>query len=328
MILKLLIAVALMPATVVQVSAFCTTTTPPARAFVSKRRPPVFATIYYPDEDGNMQSRAESSSIGTTTYSPPQEESYWDHHFPAAVAELDALEAGLVRSESAPLARLVAATSHADIRNIRDLHVIGLDGNHMDVAATVCEQESCVSLAVPLAFPHPCPDGNVVPEDDATAFEQCVLDNIHELDELNNQNPAQPVGQEQQATERHLEALRRTDNVELPSWWVHPGGEQQITDECNSLLRILNEDNFQVDIRNLAAAEAGFDNDYRSIVQWAAVVAVGPAGMVVRATVGHDRDGDQLETVEIPIRFPETAQGSEQLRDAVLTAVEEKGTVR
>jgi len=262
-----------------------------------------------------------------------------------AYADLEALEAGLVSTaeleagllaspdEVAPLARLVAATSHADVRNIQDMHVIGLDGNHVELAATVCEQESCVSLAVPLTFPHPC-----TPVPDTTAFQQCILDNIHELELLNDQqnNSQQP----QHATERLLEDLRRTDNVELPAWWVHPttdnaaaAAEQQpqIASECHSLLRILNEDDFQADLRHLVATVAGYDNnEHRDTVRQAAVVAVGPAGLVVRAAVLYDRgqvgDDQPLAMVDFPIAFQEgVAPDSERLREAVLTVVEQSG---
>ena len=333
--------------TVTVVSAFCA----PKRAFVSSKHQTstsVRATIYYPDGDGNIQS-AESTSGTSSLYSEEGPSSM--SHANEAYAELEALEAGLVSTaeleaglaspdEVAPLARLVAATSHADVRNIQDMHVIELDGNHVEMAATVCEQESCVSLAVPLTFPHPC---TPVP-DSTTAYQQCILDNIHELEQLNDQqnnsqqqHPSEQ--QEQQAPERLLEDLRRTDNVELPAWWVHPTADitaaaeqqQQLANECHSLLRILNEDDFQADLRHLVATVSGYDNEHRDVVRQAAVVAVGPAGLVVRATVLHERgrvgDDQPLAMVELPIAFQEgVAPDSERLREAVLTVVEQSGT--
>jgi len=146
----------------------------------------------------------------------------------------------------------------------------------------MCEEE-CVSVLVPLSFPHYC-------ETDEN-MEESVLENVEELDavaeikisEMNNNNYDD------------INLYASYTPYEYPEWWVLPGDDSlgistreviDLDDECTSIARLLNEDEFRQDIKSLATQGLfnflGMDADDFQ-VQKAIVSSVGPMGMCLRA---------------------------------------------
>lgn len=219
----------------------------------------------------------------------------------------------------AELARVAAAfcpTGKAlDLRNhIEHVDVLSVDENHMDISAVLCGGEGsdgdCVNLAVPVEFPHSCSGSNSSEE-----MEECVLDNLHELDELAEQvfNKAQWEAdheEEIEAEQRVLKYLQSFDDLpdpkDWPAWWVRPSIESvpaasgsnpydavtnNLVAECDAIRKLLNEEGFREEVGALAAVEfqqqqqRAFDYDEQWDVGQAAVAAVGPAGILVRAQI-------------------------------------------
>jgi hypothetical protein len=257
---------------------------------------PLRATVYYPSSlTGNVD-------VVTTVF----EESYFE-----ARPNEDLAKA--IQESSVPaLARLASAFSppgHAiALRDIAQVDIMGIDGNRIHLETVICEKDGCVTLAVPITFPNPCGD--------AYDLEACILDNIGVLDHKASEVLGRILWEETnfeqiQASARQLEACQSTDGVQLPFWWVQPTSE--LLHECAFLRNVLNEE----DLSNLVGRH-GF------VVEQAAVVAVGPAGLVLRAMYRRHEDDDspRLQTIETPVKFQQVCVDVESLRDAVLGAVE------
>eukprot|EP00752_Nemacystus_decipiens_P006389 g5759.t1 len=58
--------------------------------------------------------------------------------------------------------------------DVETISITDLDGDHMQLDVVYCDQgdQTCVAVAVPIAFPRHCDDGN------------CIIDAIHELEEM------------------------------------------------------------------------------------------------------------------------------------------------
>jgi hypothetical protein len=212
------------------------------------------------------------------------------------------------------LARLAAAFSGpgqaVDLKNINQVKVMCVEKSHIDIEAVVCDTERCVTLAIPVNFPNPCTDEGLM---------ECILENIQLLDEQ-----AGDRLRELESAETHREeddgvwkTLRSTGEMDLPSWWeVCPG----MTEDCDQLCSLLNEEGFQAEIRALAiktlldSGETDFD------VEKAAVAAVCPSGVHLRAQAKRLQK-DQHEVVNVPLPFAQPVNDAETLRSAVLNAV-------
>jgi hypothetical protein len=229
--------------------------------------------------------------------------------------------AGRLNSERASLARVVAAFPpvghHLGLKNIADVKVLNVDSSHMELQAIVCENESCSALDIPVPFPHPCSSGS-------ETLHECALHNLDELDHeaelLLKQAEWESTNYELHAeqTRQHL-AILEHDHIHYPSWWVTPEMVlHEMTPECDSMRNLLNEEGFQPKTRAMAKFGLGTDNP----VEEAAVCAVGPAGIILRARLQGAPD-----IVEVPISFPSQASSIDQLRDLVTGAVEFAGTL-
>jgi hypothetical protein len=237
------------------------------------------------------------------------------------------------------LARLAVAFSppgHAlALRDVEHVQVLRVDENHIDIQAVVCEEDGCVTLQVPVSFPHPC---SVMDE-----LEECVMGNIGELEVqaetfLRTIEWKESHYEEVQAEDREWQVLLATDDLHFPAWWVHPE-TREMSDECHSVRSLLNEDGFQAEIRALtemALAESdaviSTDDGHAGTSDWtveqAAVAAVGPAGFLIRAATQRIelfQETDSRKVVEVPISFGATADNVSDLRAAVLGAVAAAG---
>ena len=286
---------------------------------------PLRATIYGPsgalqDEDENENS----NSLFPTSSSSDKNSALVDF---------------LSHDRITALARLAVAFAppgHAlDLRDVEHVQVLRVDENHIEIQAVVCEQDGCVTLQVPVSFPHPCSE--------ADELQECVMGNLGELEvqaetflrtiEWNESNY-----EDVQAEQREWQVLLETDDLHFPEWWVHPE-TREMRGECQSVRNLLNEDGFLAEIRALtgmALAESdavistddGHANTSDWTVEQAAVAAVGPAGLLIRAATQRLELSEETDTrriVEVPISFAVTANNVSDFRAAVLGSIAAAG---
>ena len=264
--------------------------------------------IYYPDgstEDDSASSILFEDSVPTIKRPRGLESPAWN----------------------APLARLAAkhAPSGLDVTDIEQISIIGCTNSHCDIEAVVCEDDGCVSLSVPVALLNPC-DGS------EESFDDCVMENLEKLDQNLSNELAAPVAssacseEDLLAHERMLAELQTTTTVKYPKWWHYPTDSLELAQQSESLLHILNEPDFAPDVMKLVLRHILLDPGDNLFVGEAAVVAVGPAGIIVRFTAMVREENERaklLEMIQIPLQFETLAMSPETLRDAVLDMVEE-----
>ncbi|GKY91018.1 hypothetical protein MPSEU_000074600 [Mayamaea pseudoterrestris] len=233
------------------------------------------------------------------------------------------------------LARLAVAFGphKMALHQIEHVQVTKYDEAHVDLEVVLCEEE-CLTLLVPVAFPKPC---------QSTEEEECLIDNMHELDTQATAQIQQwewdcDHHEEVSAKAREYDALKETDSY--PDWWQTAGF---LTRDCSSLQRLLNEPDFHSEIKALVAYNLATDSQYDFYeVDQVAVAAVGPAGLIVKASAhevdvlanvksrkdGENADDDdddatlkQPKILQIPYAFPSPASDIDALQAAVLQAV-------
>jgi hypothetical protein len=237
------------------------------------------------------------------------------------------------------LARLAVAFAppgHAlDLRDVEHVQVLRVDENHIDIQAVVCEQDGCVTLQVPVTFPHPCSEGD--------ELQECIMGNLGELEVqaetfLRTVEWKESNYEDVQAGQREWQVLLETDDLHFPDWWVHPE-TREMRGECQSVRNLLNEDSFLAEIRALtgmALAESdaviSTDDGHADTSDWtveqAAVAAVGPAGLLIRAATQRLELYEETDTrriVEVPIAYGATANNVSDLRAAVLGSIAAAG---
>lgn len=196
------------------------------------------------------------------------------------------------------LARLAVAFSPPEralsLDQIEKVDVVCVEQDRIDIQAIICEDGGCVSLAVPIVFPHACGDDQWL--------EGCVTNHLEQLDQ------SLP------------EIMTSTDNldimgtVDFPSWWIDPS--PSMTAECSSMRDILNEAEFASEIGALAQASLNNDTTSHHQVQAVKVAAVGPAGLLFRVKT---TDGTTVLDVLYP--FGEVLETVDALRATVLGLV-------
>jgi hypothetical protein len=211
----------------------------------------------------------------------------------------------------APLARLaVGHNPHGGLhlQQIEQVSVRNVAPSHVDIEAVVCEQDGCVSLLVPVPFTQPCAP---------SAFEDCVVRQIQELDSVQLQKATFP--------------LETTAPIEYPSWWIYPTATAtlEFAQECTALLGILQEPTFRDDVRTVVTKELRRMLSLEAAdvvqVQQAHAVAVGPCGLIFRVSALYY---GQPEVVDVPVPFAAgglvsvSDQDPRALREAVLECIE------
>jgi hypothetical protein len=190
----------------------------------------------------------------------------------------------LSAEKQASLARLAVAFAPPDqalnLENINQIQIIEVTNDHIEISAVVCEESECITLLVPVTFPHDC-------STEHNSAEECVLDNIFELDVQAQQVLRQRTVQKaQEGTDKEKELMAElydTHDVEFPSWWIAPVSNE-LSEECLSIKKILNQDGFQTQVKALANEGLAFcDDGYLFEIYRAAVCAIGPAGFYFRA---------------------------------------------
>ena len=224
------------------------------------------------------------------------------------------------------LARLAVAFSpperRIDLDAIDTVQIMCVSESQIEIEAILCESHGCVSLFVPIQFPHDCG-----PTADDSVLEQCVMDNLHYLDMEADNVISSMVKAKKMASEtenndelRELEAQLTSNAAVYPNWWVGPETSYELVAECDNIKRLLSDDEFQNDVNSLArkGLEAlGLGGDYS--VRKAVVTAVGPAGLCLRALA--DFNGSTV-LMDVPLPFGGEPQRDPQaLRAAILGEV-------
>lgn len=196
------------------------------------------------------------------------------------------------------LAKLAVAFSPLERRiTLSDINAVSLlriDGDHIEIEAVVCDDDSCVTLFVPVNFPHSC-RGLM-----DNSEEECILGNMEELHNVAEgriiklQQGLESEKLEFEYPEWQLEARRPTMQEVMerfPSWWivtehtdVQWNSKKNLIDECDLIKSLLNSGDFDDEIRLLASDGLTFlENGDLYVIEKAVVADVGPAGLCLRA---------------------------------------------
>ena len=223
----------------------------------------------------------------------------------------------LSQEQVASLARIAVAFSPPaqalNLKNVEQVNVLSLDGSHIDIEAVVCEDESCVTLAVPVNFPTLCGEDGL---------EQCIIDNLGVLDVQAGDWLRELEWKEAHKNEEEWvwEQLKSQEDIELPIWWEpHP----EMTEECDSVHQLLNREDYRSEVKALAIKGLLELTGESFVVQKAAVAAVCPVGLLIRAQasrLGHSEEPTPT-FVELPLAFEGAAGDGDALRAAVLSTV-------
>lgn len=230
-----------------------------------------------------------------------------------------------LNNEKGTLARVAAAFPppghQLNINKIQDVSVLRLDESFLEMQAVVCEYENCVTVSVPVAFEKPCA---------ADIRVDCALENLAGLDGQ-AQQVLEKLEWEMQhhedvaAGQRRAQQVLGTDDLEYPTWWVPPNTmSPEMIEECTTLRDTLNEEAFTTEMKAMAtfALRIEMGDDLPFLVTNAAIGAVSPMGVVMRALVQPADDPNEVMSVDVPIAFQKKAADVIQLRDFVMAAVE------
>ena len=213
------------------------------------------------------------------------------------------------------------------LKHIQDVSILRITHEFIELSVVVAESDFAVTVAVAILFPTPCtPD---IP------FEDCVIQNIEIIDQQAQAIIRQKEYEEQnyeaiQAYQREAQELMNLDNFKFPSWWPTTGEVMaHLETECVSLKSLLNEEDFQGEMRKLAAhgIRLQIGEDYY-LVGHARIATISSAGIVVAARIQEPQEDDEegendTIKVDIPIPFGFQAGDVDQLRETVISMVEE-----
>ena len=268
--------------------------------------------------------RGATASRSAIIYAPPwEDEGYFycdDEEEEEVIRNPSPWMETLSRDKGDTLARLAAAFSpvghHLDLKHIEHVTVLGIDENHIDIQAVTCEVDGCVTIAVPVPFPSPCTSIEL-------GMEECVMDNLRRLDSQ--------AGEKLREIELNLahdeenrsyrSTLTSRDKISFPKWWVPPN---QMSDECDNVRRLLNDECFQPEVQALARQGLmAVDGREDFVVEHAAIIAVCPTGVYIRARAtlyGIFQEAEE-RIVDIPLAFGHEVKDVGDLRAAILGAV-------
>ena len=309
------------------VSSFTIPTAHPTRRQTSSRHTSnQHATIIgWDDEsDSYISSFDEDTGISTSIFGEDDESTSTQQVYTSIA---DSLSHNT--DKTASLARLAVAFSPPSqavkLEDITQIQIIEVASDHIELSAVVCDESQCVTLFVPVTFHHDC---GSLGEDEST--EECVLDNLFELDE-----EAQQVIQRREIERKNsmdevepeiIAALHEKNDLQYPSWWIHPKSSEMV-DECENIKRILNQENFQNQVQALAREGLAFTEDGDLFeVQKAVVSSLGPAGFYFRVIATKKFEDKHYTILDIPFSLNPFGQNPDieepsDLRAAVLGAV-------
>jgi hypothetical protein len=221
------------------------------------------------------------------------------------------------KGKTGSLARLAVAFSPPEralqLKDIEKVEVICVSETHIEIEAVICEDGGCVSLNVPVSFPNEC---------GSEWLEGCVMRNLDELDfeaESLIRVMEEEVAHRDDADQDLDDLCIINSKTEFPSWWVPPECDAALVAESDTIRRLLNDDQFQNDVRALAQRGAGDGYD----VKRAVVAAVGPAGICLKVRAAFQHEAQKpIHVLDVLVPFGgEPKHDAESMRAAVLGAV-------
>lgn len=222
------------------------------------------------------------------------------------------------KDKTGHLARLAVAFSPPEralkLKDIENVEVVCVSATHIDIEAIICEDGGCVSLAVPVSFPSDCGTEQWL--------EGCVLRNLDELD-VEAESLIQRMEQDIDSDDLDELCLLNT-KIEYPSWWVPPECDAGLVSECYSLKNILNQEEFQDDVKALAQQRLNTLKDGDGYeVNRAKVADVGPAGLCLKVQAAFQYEEPKpIHVLDVMVPFGgDPMENSESLRAAVLGVV-------
>lgn len=288
------------------------------------------ATVFYPDDSANHEDSTASMMSQDVRYTN------FNIFNEASLSQLaDRLSHD--PDKASALARIASAFSppgySIDLTNISGVRCLRVDNTRLDIEAVVCDNSECSSLLVPVDFPEVCTL--------EYELEECVLNNVYNLNKQGDRlirDRFDAFADEEEAHKAYevFKLVSGSDYLKpspmkLPEWWIPPSSSEDFS-ECNMIEKLLNEADWQFEIRGLCRhamlqESAGCSNDDQ--VQFARVKAIGPAGMVLEAHVSlegksvDDYGGvNNIAIVDVPIKFPLESSGrGATIRDHVLDIV-------
>jgi hypothetical protein len=314
------------------VSSFTIQTAYPTRRQTSDRHTSTsnqHATIIgWDDEsDSYISSFDEDTAIGTSILSEDDDDDDSTSTQKMYTSIADSLSHNT--DKTASLARLAVAFSPPSqavkLEDITQIQIIEVASDHIELSAVVCDESQCVTLFVPVTFHHDC--GSLGEDESA---EECVLDNLFELDE-----EAQQVIQRREIERKNsmdevepeiIAALHEKHDLQYPSWWIHPK-DSDMVDECENIKRILNQDNFHSQVQALAREGLVITEDGDLFeIQKAVVSSLGPAGFYFRVIATKKFEDNHYTILDVPFSLNPFGQNPDieepsDLRAAVLGAV-------
>jgi len=207
------------------------------------------------------------------------------------------------------LAKLAVAFSPLERRitlsDINAVNLLKIDGDRIEIEAVVCDDDSCVSLFIPVDFPNSCRglmDGSQ---------EQCIIENMELLQNVAEgriiklQQGLESEKLELGCPEWHLEVRRPTMQEvaeRFPPWWivtehsdVQWDSKKSLIDESDLIKNLLNSGDFDDEINRLASDGLTYlDNGDLYVIEKAVVADVGPAGFCLRARALLKSESDSL----------------------------------
>jgi len=213
------------------------------------------------------------------------------------------------------LSRLGSRMSHVEISTIKDVQVLRVDEDFVEMQVVSCEEDRCVSLLVPLTLPVKC----FVNDD---GFDECIIQNIHELDKTSadeerfQKDRAETEAQTDAPTSAKFVVHSASSAVAKPWWWVEPPKyDVDLSNACLDTRAILNSKDFEHDLVAVAASLA------KARVAAAKVDSVGPNGMLITAL-----DADTRVALSLDLKFDQPCPDAVSLRRSVVGAVEFHGS--
>mmetsp|Transcript_18095 Transcript_18095/g.26869 ORF Transcript_18095/g.26869 Transcript_18095/m.26869 type:complete len:330 (-) Transcript_18095:252-1241(-) len=272
------------------------------------RRP---ATIYSWD-DSDDQTLTSAFDYDSNAMSTPL-------HTQNHVAELLSQD----KDRTATLARLAAAfskDSSLKLENIRHVEILAVDNGHIDISAVVCDDETCVTILVPIDFLYTCSDD--------CGREECILGNIFHLDELAMKALEKQTAQISLDND-FLRDYYSQASIDYPWWWIgarEVGGSltpnTDMVRACDDMKALLNNVSFEDEIKHFACrlvATQGHGSQHE--VLQARVTAVGARGFCMRVLVVDERSSQkQVSQVDVSYKFEHEISDASMLRSAVLVA--------
>jgi hypothetical protein len=214
------------------------------------------------------------------------------------------------------LARLAVAFSPPEralqLDQIERVDVLCVSQKHIDLQAVICEDGGCVTLAVPIKFPKACDVGS--------HLEGCVIRHLEEFDT----SSVQPSSPAQLGAADEINApFDMNARIEYPSWWEAATSYEMVS-ECEDMVSILNEEEFQPEV--LALVQEAIQKDGQGLVPTVAKVhSVGPAGFCFKVRA-RSLESTAILSLDVFSPFGGTSKATaNDLRAAILGTVATAG---